>query len=68
MKGPFRVSLSEWLQAFCNIVLNTDGGKKFKCLFDLQHLLCHLLEELNRKKLSSRCARGHIAQEVNMSH
>lgn len=50
MKGPFRVSLSEWLQAFCNIVLNTDGGKKFKCLFDLQHLLCHLIEELNRKK------------------
>ena len=68
VKGPFIASLFEWLQAFCNIVLNTDGGKKFKYLFDLQHVLCHLIEEPNIKKLSSRCARGHTAPEVNRSH
>jgi len=49
------------------MVLNTDGGKKFKCLFDLQHLLCHVTEEPNIKKLCSRCARGHSALEVNRS-
>lgn len=65
VKNPFVVNLFERLQAFCNIVLSTDRGKD---LFDEQHLLCHLIEELSIKKLSSRCARGHIAPEVNRSH
>lgn len=63
----FHVNLFAQLQAFCNIVLNTAGGKKFKYLFDLQHLLCCYTEERSIRELSLGGARGCIAQKLNRS-
>lgn len=55
VRNPFTVNPFARLQAFCNIVLSTGRGKD---LFDVQHLLCHLTEELNIKTAELEVCQG----------